>query len=180
LDDVDPARRGQGFCGAKILGGREQLPLLLRRGMREMIIGFGDCRRLEAAIEAEKHGFHFVSAVYPHSIVAGDVELGEGSLVAAGAVINPAARLGRHVIINTSASVDHECVVADGAHICPGAHLAARVSVGRCAWVGIGAVVKERVRIGDGAVVGAGAVVLRDIPGGMVAYGVPARPVHPA
>ena len=180
LDDVDPGRRGEDFCGAKVLGGREQLPLLLRRGVRRMAVGFGDCRRrLAAGEQARALGFTFPPAVHPRSVVAGDAELGEGTLVAAGAVVNPAARLGRHVIVNTCASVDHGCVVLDGAHIAPGARLAAGVRVGRCAWVGLGAVVKERVRIGDGAVVGAGAVVLRDIPDDMVAYGVPARPVRP-
>jgi acetyltransferase-like isoleucine patch superfamily enzyme len=45
-------------------------------------------------------------------------------------------------------------------------------------WIGIGAVVIEGVRIGEGSVVGAGAVVLRDIPEGVVAYGTPARAVR--
>jgi acetyltransferase-like isoleucine patch superfamily enzyme len=34
------------------------------------------------------------------------------------------------------------------------------------------------VSIGERAVIGAGAVVLHDVPGGIVAYGVPARAVR--
>jgi acetyltransferase-like isoleucine patch superfamily enzyme len=41
--------------------------------------------------------------------------------------------------------------------------------------LGIEATVKDGVRIGPGSLIGAGAVVLSDIPGGVVAHGMPAR-----
>jgi acetyltransferase EpsM len=77
-------------------------------------------------------------------------------------------------MINTCASVDHECVIEDGAHICPGVHLGGKVTIGRAAWVGIGSTVSDRVHIGEYSVVGAGSLVLDDIPPKVVAYGVPA------
>jgi acetyltransferase-like isoleucine patch superfamily enzyme len=55
-------------------------------------------------------------------------------------------------------------VVRGGVHIAQGAHLAARVSVGRGSWVGIGSVVREGVHIGSDVMIGAGSVVLQDIP----------------
>ncbi|HAM34315.1 MAG TPA: sugar acetyltransferase [Elusimicrobia bacterium] len=180
IDDVNASRRGEAFCGARVLGGQEQLDALLENGFRHMILAFGDCRqRLRLAEFASKKGFTLVTAVHPRATVAGDARLGAGTVVAAGAVVNPAARIGKVVIVNTSASVDHECEIEDGAHIAPGARLAARVSVGRGAWVGIGAAIKEGVRIGSGAVVGAGSVVLEDIAPDVVAYGAPARTVRP-
>ena len=96
----------------------------------------------------------------------------------AGAVINPGSQIGQSVIINTSASVDHECVIADAAHICPGVHLAGRVQVGAATHVGIGTTVIERINIGSGSFIGAGSVVVDDIPDGVVAYGVPARVIR--
>jgi acetyltransferase EpsM len=67
----------------------------------------------------------------------------------AGAVINPGVKLGENVIVNTCASVDHECVIEDGAHICPGVHLGGKVSVdGHLDWYWT--TVKERVTIGAG------------------------------
>lgn len=42
-------------------------------------------------------------------------------------------------------------------------------------WLGYGVIVLSGVRIGKGAVIGAGSVVTRDVPGGAVAAGVPAR-----
>jgi maltose O-acetyltransferase len=52
------------------------------------------------------------------------------------------------------------------------------ITVGDNVWLGSGAILCPRVTIGDDTVVGAGAVVTRDLPPGVVAYGVPARAVR--
>ena len=52
------------------------------------------------------------------------------------------------VIINTSAFVDHDCVLADGVHISPGVHLAGGVTIGERSWIGIGASVRQLVSVG--------------------------------
>lgn len=179
LDDVRPGRAGEEFCGARVLGGREQLGALSGAGVGHLIFGFGDCRaRLGLAGLARAEGFRLATIVHPRAFVAAGASVGAGSFLAAGALVNAAARIGENVIVNTGASVDHECVVEDGAHICPGVRLAGRVFVGRGAWVGIGATVVDGVRVGAGALVGAGAVVLADVPAGSVAYGVPARVIR--
>lgn len=176
LDDLDPERRGRGFCGATVLGGYEELRELYGRGVRHVIVAVGDCgARMRLAASAKEWGFELGTAVHPCATIARDVQIGGGSVIAAGAVINPACVIGENVIINTCASVDHECVVEDGAHISPGARLAGRVTVGRGSWVGIGASVVDHVRIGAGTLIGAGAVVTVDIPDGVVAFGVPAK-----
>lgn len=37
-----------------------------------------------------------------------------GTVVMAGAIINPGATIGDGVIVNTSASVDHDCMISAG------------------------------------------------------------------
>jgi UDP-N-acetylbacillosamine N-acetyltransferase len=179
IDDLNPDRYGTEFCKSTILGGQEQLDKLLDQGIRHILFGFGNCEaRLRLSELVLEKGFELVTAIHPSAILASDVVVGPGTVIAAGVVINPCSIIGRNVIINTCASVDHECVIEDGAHVCPGVHLAGRVTVKRAAWVGIGATVIERVTIGAASQIGAGAAVVDDIPDGVIAYGVPARVIH--
>lgn len=96
----------------------------------------------------------------------------------AGAVINPASRIGKNAVINTCASVDHECHIHDGVHIGPGARLGGKTVVGKGAWIGINATIRDKISIGAGSIIGAGSVVLEDIPESVMAFGVPAKIVR--
>lgn len=164
------------FGGSVIVGGREQLDTLRLAGVSKLIVAIGNCAtRMSLAEIATQKGFDLVTAVHPGAIVAAGTSVGAGTVIAAGAVVNPGAIIGNNVIVNTLASVDHECVIGSGAHIGPGCHLGGRVKVGRGAWLGIGATVRDRVVIGDRTFVGAGAVVVKDLPDDVVAFGVPAK-----
>jgi len=179
LDGVDVERHGQNFCSARILGGAEQLELLRQQGIKHAIVAIGDNRaRLRLADQVAGDGFELVVAIHPQAVVATDVRLGAGTVIAAGAVLNPGCIIGRNVIINTAASVDHDCNIGDGSHISPGAHIAGNVTIGSRAWVGLGASIIEKVQIGNDAIVGAGAVVIRNVPSGVVVAGHPARPIE--
>jgi sugar O-acyltransferase (sialic acid O-acetyltransferase NeuD family) len=176
LDGVRRDRKGEAFYGSTILGGDEVLDDLRQSGVREVVVGFGENRlRLLAADRLTGMGFHLVSALHPNAVCAADVAIGEGAVVASGAVVGPSSRIGRNAIINTQASLDHDCSICDGAHVGPGAIVTGVVQVGECAWIGAGAVIADHKSIGADAIVGAGAVVVRDVPEAVVVTGVPAR-----
>jgi acetyltransferase EpsM len=179
IDEVNRDRWGSEFEGSTILGGLDQLGRQFERGVRHAFIAVGDCEaRLRLAAIAKDVGFELPPVLHPGSVVAGSAHIGSGSLLVAGAIVNPGARLGEQVIVNTAASVDHDCDLEDGVHVSPGARLAGGIVVGRCAWIGIGAIVKEGLHVGAGSTIGAGSVVLEDIPPGVVAFGSPARIVR--
>lgn len=92
-----------------------------------------------------------------------------------GVVINADTAVGKHCIINTSASADHDCIIEDFVHISPHAALCGGVTVGEGAHIGTGAIIIPGKKIGAHSIIGAGAVVLRDIPPNVVAVGNPAR-----
>ena len=52
------------------------------------------------------------------------------------------------------------------------------VHIGKNCWIGAGALIMPGVTIGDDVVIGAGSVVTKDIPSGVLAYGVPCRVVR--
>ena len=59
-----------------------------------------------------------------------------------------------------------------------GAQFSMTVKIGNCVWLGANVVVLPGVTIGDGAVIGAGSIVTKDIPPGVLAFGVPCRVVR--
>lgn len=120
----------------------------------------------------------FATLVHPSAVVHGSCLLGAGTVVFAGAVLQPDAELGAQVIIGSSATVSHDCHLGDAVHLAPGVRLAGGVRVGARSALGTGAVVIPGVFVGEDVTVGAGAVVLRDLPSGVTAVGVPARIVR--
>jgi sugar O-acyltransferase (sialic acid O-acetyltransferase NeuD family) len=175
IDGVNPKRKGESFYGSKILGGDEVLEDLFRSDVEHAIVAFGNNRlRVQTAMNLDQMGFQLPTAVHPSAICSGDVDIGDGTVIAAGAVIGPSTSIGRFAIVNTQASLDHECRVCDGAHVGPGALVTGGVVVGKRAWIGAGAVIADHKQIGTDSIVGAGAVVVRDVPESVVVMGVPA------
>ena len=173
LFDRDRDRWGDEVLGIEVLGGLEQLS---ERGIARAVIAVGDNRaRSEVARELAEAGLGSPAAAHPASTVHESVLLGDGSVVFAGAVLQPDTRIGRHSIVNTGASVDHDCDLGDFVHVAPGARLAGGASVGAGAFLGAGCSVLPGVTIGAWAVVGAGAAVIRDVAAGKIVKGVPAR-----
>jgi len=151
-------------------------------------IAQGDEARVDAAIAAFGNNrlraemtspmtLTWATAVHPTAYVHPSVRLGPGTLVAAGAIVQPGVVTGAHTIINTGASVDHDCVLGDFVHIAPGAHLAGAVRIGPGTLIGIGSAVVPGVVVGSWVKVGAGAAVTGDLPSECVAVGVPAQPI---
>lgn len=133
--------------------------------------------RFDLMATLEGRGLKPMTIIHPRAFVARDAEIGPGSQILAQAAVCSQTRLGRSVIVNTSASIDHECVVHDCVHVAPGAHIAGEVVIGFGAFIGTGAVVLPRVKVGAFATVGAGAVVTHDVPDRMTVVGNPARPM---
>ncbi|HEX8091381.1 MAG TPA: acetyltransferase [Blastocatellia bacterium] len=171
--DDDRGRWGTSVLGVPVRGAIAELA---HAGRRVAVIAIGDNRvreRLAREIDME-----WVTVAHPLSYIHSSVRLGEGSVVSAGAIIQPDAFIGAHAIINTGATVDHDCVVGDFAHLAPGVRLAGGVRIAAGAFLGTGAIVIPCRSVGEWAVIGAGGVVVRDIPAGATAVGIPAKPLN--
>jgi sugar O-acyltransferase (sialic acid O-acetyltransferase NeuD family) len=170
FEDVPLFRGLEGFEGWKERRGDVA-------GVGAIVAIGGDRGRDRVAIQdaLEAAGLTPTTVFHPRAFVAGDASVGPGSQVLAQSAVCVASVLGRACIVNTGATVDHDCVLGDGVHVAPGAHLAGEVEVEDYAMIGTGAVLLPRIRVGAEAVVGAGAVVTADVEPGAVVIGSPAR-----
>ncbi|MCL4528629.1 MAG: acetyltransferase [Chloroflexi bacterium] len=179
---LDPKCIGSKVSNVPVLGGDELLPYLREDGVEFAFIGVGavgnNMQRIRLFEKVQAAGFAFVNAIHPASVLASDIQLGQGIAIMAGSIINSDTQIGDNVIINTSAIVEHDCKIAAHAHISPGAVLCGGVRVGVGAHVGAGATVRQGITIGDNALVGAGAVVVQNVPSQTIVVGVPARPIR--
>lgn len=121
--------------------------------------------------------FESVSLVHPHASIGSHVAYGDGLIMAAGARVTHAVRIGDHVHLNVDSSISHDCDLGSFITITPGARLSGAVSVGSGVWMGINSSAIQGVTISEDVTVGAGAAVISDLPPGCTAVGVPAEPL---
>ncbi len=140
---------------------------------QKWIVSVGDNRIRKKIVKSLTSSFF--KAIHNKAVVSDYSNIGEGSVVMAGAIINPDVTIGTHCIINTGAIIEHDCKIADFVHISPNAALAGGVEIGEGSHIGIAAAVIQGIKIGKWVTVGAGAIIINDIPDYAVVVGNPGR-----
>lgn len=177
---IDPKKTiGSTVFGAPVLGGDNWLDqtnsedFLLVNG-----IGANPFKNLRSYFfkKWKRLGFNFLSVKHPSADVGRETLLSEGSQIMAGSVLQCRVEIGDNAVINTRASVDHDCTIGAHVFIGPGAILCGDVCIGENAFIGAGAVILPGVTVGNNAVIAAGSVVKRDVPNGEFVAGNPATP----
>lgn len=174
LDDDESIRT---CMGLKVIG--KTRDAFIYKDEADFFIAIGNnAARAKIQKKFLAEGLSIVKLVHPDAVIGTSVEIGVGTVVMAGVVINSSSKIGKGCIINTGSSLDHDNIIEDYVHICPGVRLAGTVRVCKESWIGIGSTVSNNVNICSDCKVGAGAVVIKDITKPGTYAGVPVRRVN--
>lgn len=179
--DDDPDKEGKFLCiGNHSFGIRSTSELeQIRQDQSHMeaFLAVGDNRSRERMCRAlsDRVKWH-PGMIHPQAIVAKDVVLSVGVVVLAGAVVQTGTRVGAHSIVNSRASVDHDCQIGCFAHVGPGAVLCGHVAANEGSFLGAGCTVKQCLSVGPWCTLGMGACLTRSmVTPNETWIGVPAR-----
>jgi sugar O-acyltransferase (sialic acid O-acetyltransferase NeuD family) len=104
--------------------------------------------------------------VSPQARVSKYADVGQGTIIMHGAIVNAGARVGENCIVNSLSLIEHGAQVGDHCHISTHAVLNSNVRVGVGTFVGSGATVRQSIELGHTCVIGMGVRVLKDCPAG--------------
>lgn len=163
-----------GFCGWKVVGSPDDFAQFNQNAEFFVAIG-SNAGRQTWQQKLQQNGCEIATLIHPSSEIGTEVSIGQGSLVLANCVINILSTLGEGCIVNTSASIDHDCRLEDFVHIAPGVRLAGTVTLCSSVFMGVASAAIPGITIGKNTIVGAGATVVSNIAESVTVVGTPAR-----
>lgn len=122
-----------------------------------------------------KYYNNLVSVYSKNAYVSHFAKLGKGVFIGHHAHIGVLTFVNDFVVVNTSASIDHDCELQTGSFIGPNATLCGKVLIGEASFVGASAVVRDKITVSSNIIIGTGAVVVENLTEKGTYVGVPAR-----
>lgn len=175
LDD-DQNKHGKMFFGFNVLGGVALLDAE-KEGVA-VVIGIADpVTKKSVRDRITTPGITFPPLVSRDAWISNAVTIGEGAVIYPGVTIDYHVTIGDFVLVNKNCSLGHDSILSRYSTLAPGVCLAGFTHLEECVNVGINSATKQHVRIGRCSVIGGMAMVIKDVPAGVTAVGVPARVV---
>ena len=157
--------------GYPVIGIDDDLKVL-RRQYKNALITVGQIKSPKIRIKLyqllKELDFTLPAIISPHAHVSKHAQIGEGSIIMHGAIVNANTKIGNNCIINNKSLIEHDAVIGDHCHIATGAILNGKVTVGYESFIGSGAITKQSIIIGNRCVIGAGTVIKTDIESNQV------------
>ena len=174
LDD-DIKKGGSDFFGYKVLGNTQYL-----KSVKDIsvIIAFADSNYRKNCYEKIKkfnNDLNYPTILSPYSIIGNNVNIGKGTIVFPGVIIDPEVSLGDFCQVNKSVTLGHDTIIEDFVTISPGVNIGGLNHLFERCFIGIGSCTIQQLKIGRQSKIGAGTIVIKDVPDYATVVGNPAK-----
>ncbi len=174
LDD-DENKLGKEINGKKVIGKIDKAVDMVKYDYK-FIICLGDNYLRENIYQKLNFSLkYYGNAIDKSSNIMFSAKTGYGNMILANTFVGTDVKIGNHVVINNGSIIEHDSIIEDYCSISSGSVIGARVEIQKNVFIGISTTVIPKVTIGKGSIIGAGSLVIKDIPEGVFACGVPAR-----
>lgn len=175
LDDT-PEKQNTKILGYPVIG---KIDDFNKFGNAEFIIAIGSPRAREFIFNKMtlQYSPNFVTLIDPSAIIGENVNIGEGCLICAGAILTVDISIGHQVIINLNSTIGHDVIIEDFVTIAPNVSVSGNVILANKVELGTNATIREKVMIEQGAMVGMGSVITKTVEANKLIAGNPARAI---
>lgn len=153
------------FVGAEM---KREIPLIYAVGYRNLQ------QKQKRMHQLITDGYRLCSFLADNAIVSKNVEIGNGTIINQGVIIDNFVVLNKGCFINIGTTISHHSIVGECVFIGPSATIAGNVKIEKNVFIGANATIINDITIGEGSVVAAGAVVTTDVAPYTLVAGVPA------
>lgn len=175
-------KKGTKINGYPILGTEFDLPYLLDKyNIYGGIVAIGDNWLRNTVVERIDKiapNLIYIKVVHPSAEIGKDVEIGVGTVIMPGVVVNSNCLIGNFCILNTNSSIDHDGVMRCFSSLAPKTCIGGSFYLGEYSAVCLGANIIDNISIGSHTVVGAGSLVVGNLESNIVAFGAPAKKIR--
>ena len=134
-------------------------------------------KKIVKEVKKKNPNFKWATLIHPSCNISKSSKILDGTVVMASTTINNHTKIGKHCLINTSSSIDHDNYFDDYSSCGPGVITGGNVKIGNSSYIGIGTTVKHGVTIGKDTLVGGHSFVNKNCKDNFIYYGVPIKEI---
>ena len=142
------------------------------------IIGIGDNKirkKIVKMILSQKIRLKWAKLISHNSVISDDSNIGEGSLIMPGCILNNNVNIKNHCIINTGSIIEHDNIFENFSSSGPGIITGGNVHLGETSYIGIGSVIKEKIKISKNIFIGGKSFVNKNLKQSGLYFGTPVK-----
>lgn len=129
----------------------------------DVVVAIGDPSSRKKVVNNLPASTTYTSIIHPNAVISKWVEIGEGSIITAGAILTCNIKIGKHAHLNLQTTIGHDSMMGDYFTTAPAANISGNCNFGDCVYLGTNSAVRQGVRICDNVTIGMGGIVVKNI-----------------